>query len=101
MLRIFSFLVVFFTIASCSSIPKNLRNIHIISNQSALAVQCKKISHIYTDTRGNPFNFNVVAETAFRQAAYDKGADSAVITNRQPKALGRVILEGSALNCYE
>lgn len=89
------------TLVGCASIPKNSTNIQLLSSESALINGCVKLGPINTDTRGNPFNFDEVAESEFKRIAIEKyGADSAVITNRNALAAGRLILQGTALKCY-
>lgn len=86
---------------SCASMPNNSVDVQLLQSDSTLINGCSKLGPIYTDTRGNPFNFNSVAEGEFKRIAVEKyHADSAVITNRNALAAGRIILQGTALKCY-
>lgn len=86
---------------SCASMPKNGVDFQLLQSDSTLINGCSKLGPINTDTRGNPFNFNSVAEGEFKRVAVEKyHADSAVITNRNSLVAGRIILQGTALKCY-
>lgn len=88
-------------LASCASIPTNQTQVQLLSSDSTLINGCKKLGPINTDTRGNGFNYNAVAEEAFKRVALEKyQADSAVITSYKDLTLGRIVLQGTALKCY-
>lgn len=89
-------------VTACASMPRELAEVQLLRSDSTLVTDCKKLGPIYTDTRGGPFDFDLVAEKEFRKVALQKyGADSAVITSRTPMPLGRIILQGTALKCYQ
>lgn len=86
---------------SCVSIPKNQSQVQLLRSDSTLINGCEKLGPINTDTRGNGFNYNAVAEEAFKRIALEKyQADAAVITDKKDLSMGRVILQGTALKCY-
>ncbi|UIP24517.1 hypothetical protein [Acinetobacter towneri] len=86
---------------SCASIPKNQSQVQLLRSDSTLINGCKKLGPINTDTRGNGFNYNAVAEEAFKRIALEKyQADAAVITDKKDLSMGRIILQGTALKCY-
>ena len=86
---------------SCASIPKNQSQVQLLRSDSTLINGCTKLGPINTDTRGNGFNYNAVAEEAFKRIALEKyQADSAVITDKKDLSMGRIILQGTALKCY-
>lgn len=88
-------------LTSCASIPENRTQVQLLESDSTLINGCTKLGPINTDTRGNGFNYNAVAEEAFKRIALEKyQADSAVITNYKDLALGRIVLQGTALKCY-
>lgn len=88
-------------LASCVSMPKSSNQIQLLRSDSTLVNGCTKLGPIYSDTRGNPFNFDSLAETEFNRIAVEKyQADSAVITTYKDMGLGRIILQGTALKCY-
>lgn len=89
-------------LSSCAAVPLSSdKNIQLLESDSTLINGCKKLGPINTDTRGNPFNFNSVAENVFKKFASEKyNADSAVITNRRDMGAGRIALQGTALKCY-
>jgi len=86
---------------SCASIAKNQSQVQLLRSDSTLINGCKKLGPINTDTRGNGFNYNAVAEEAFKRIALEKyQADAAVITDKKDLSMGRIILQGTALKCY-
>lgn len=86
---------------SCASIPTNQTQVQLLNSDSTLINGCKKLGPINTDTRGNGFNYNAVAEEAFKRIALEKyQADAAVITDQKDLSMGRIILQGTALKCY-
>lgn len=88
-------------LASCASIPTNQTRVQLLNSDSTLINGCKKLGPINTDTRGNGFNYNAVAEEAFKHIALEKyQADAAVITDRKDLSMGRIVLQGTALKCY-
>lgn len=88
-------------LASCASMPKSSNQIQLLRSDSTLVNGCTKLGPIYSDTRGNPFNFDSLAESEFNRIAVEKyQADSAVITTYKDMGLGRIILQGTALKCY-
>ena len=89
-------------LSSCAVVPLSSdKNIQLLESDSTLINGCKKLGPINIDTRGNPFNFNSVAEAEFKRIAIEKyNADSAVITHRKAMGAGHIFLQGTALKCY-
>lgn len=88
-------------ITACASLPSNQTQVQLLRSDSTLVNGCIKLGPINTDTRGNPFNFDSVAETEFKHIALEKyQADAAVITDRKDLTMGRIVLQGTALKCY-
>jgi hypothetical protein len=88
-------------LSACASMPKELAEVQLLQGNSSLVTNCTKLGPINTDTRGNPFDFDFVAEKEFRTVAREKyHADAAVITSRTALPFGQIVLQGSALKCY-
>lgn len=87
-------------LSGCATVA-DTHGIHLLDGSSTLVTTCEKIAPLRTDTRGGPTNFDAVALEAFTRKAKALGADSAVITYRQPAPMGRIVLEGAALDCYD
>lgn len=91
-----------FTLTACSTVPSNTKQVQLLKSDSTLVNGCEKLGPIQTDTRGNPFNYDSVAESEFKRIASEKyNADTAVITSRDALPFGQIRLEGTALKCYK
>lgn len=87
------------SLISCATVSNQQNQVQLISSDSTLINGCKKLGPVNVDTQA--INFNEKAISEFKKLAYDKyGADSAVITQRNNKAFGHVVIEGTALKCY-
>lgn len=101
MIKILGVVPLCMMLVSCASIPENSTQVQLINNDNPMINSCAKLGLINTDTRGNPFNFNSVAEGEFKSVALEKyKADSAVVTSRRELSAGRIVLQGTALKCY-
>lgn len=87
-------------LAGCATLDNGNNNrIQILQSDSALISGCKKLGPIHVDIQSMSFNRSVNDEL-FKQAA-NYGADSVAIIRRQNLALGHVIVDATALKCYE
>lgn len=93
-------------VAGCSTVPVSPRAQQIIMQRdiSTQLAGCDRLGPLYTDTQGNPLNFDAVADAAFREQAIEKygnKADNIVLINRRPGPAGRIVLQGMAYNCFK
>jgi len=95
-------IILILAVGACVSVSEEIAGVQLIKGNNNLITNCQKLGPIYTDTTGGPFNFGFVAESEFKRVALTKyKADSAVITSESLLPLGRVILQGAALKCYQ
>lgn len=86
-------------LSSCASVAIDQNKVQLLESNSTLINGCQKLGPINIDTQA--INFNQVAIGEFKRIALEKyHADSAVITHRENKALGHVVIQGTALKCY-
>lgn len=96
------FLLSAVSITACTTIYAPNKQVQLLNSNSSLVNGCEKLGVIQTDTRGNPLNFDAVAEREFKKVAAEKyNADTAVITTRYALPFGQIRLEGTALKCYK
>ena len=87
-------------ISGCATLNNGSNNrIQILQSDSALINGCKKLGPIHVDTQS--MSFNKVANDELIKQAEGYGADSVAIIKRQNLALGHVIIDATALKCYE
>ncbi len=94
------FLLMASLVAGCASVPSQVAKVQIHRQTSTLLDECKKVGPVMTDTRGGPFNFMDVAETAAREETLRLGGDSVALLNVERHVLGRIVLQGVAYKCF-
>ncbi len=85
-------------------ISQNAAELTVHTQVSTLLADCTRLGPLYTDTKGNPLNFDEVAEAAFRMQAiqkYGDRVDNLALINRRALPAGRIILQGMAYGCYK
>lgn len=94
-----SLIVLAVSMTACASMAVNQNKVQLLESDSTLINGCQKLGPINIDTQA--IDFNQVAIGEFKRVAFEKyNADSAVITHRENKALGHVVIQGTALKCY-
>lgn len=87
-------------LSGCATLNNGNNNrIQILQSNSALINGCKKLGPIHVDIQSMSFNKAATDELIKQAEGY--GADTVAIINRQNLALGHVIVDATALKCYE
>lgn len=98
-MRQLSFLFVLM-FSGCATLNNGVsKDAQIIPSNSTLINGCKKLGPIHVDTQA--LNFQNAANNELQRQAARYGADSVAITNKQALPLGHIIIDGTALKCYE
>lgn len=87
-------------LTGCATLNNGNNNrIQILDGDSALINGCKKLGPIHVDIQSLSFN-KAASEEMIKQAT-SYGADTVAVINRQNLALGHVIINATALKCYD
>ena len=93
-------LLLIVVLSGCATLNNGVsKDIQTIPSDSALINGCKKLGPIHVDTQA--LNFQKAANDELQKQSARYGADSVAITNKQYLSLGHVIIDGTALKCYE
>ena len=99
MRKLFICLCIGVLLTGCATLNNGTQQrIQILQDNSALVSGCKKLGPIHVDIQS--LSFNKAADDELIKQASSYGADTVAIINRQNLALGRVILDATALKCY-
>ena len=95
-------------LSGCAMTPvghdPNQQTIIIHKQTSTQLDSCKMLGPVTTDTYGNIFNFDSLAEETFMGQAktkYGSAVDNIALINRQALPAGHIILQGIAYNCFK
>ncbi|MHA3051829.1 hypothetical protein [Acinetobacter sp. ANC 4640] len=93
-------LLLIVALSGCATLNNSIsKDAQIIQSNSTLINGCKKLGPIHVDTQA--LNFQNAANNELQRQAARYGADSVAITNKQALPLGHIIIDGTALKCYE
>lgn len=94
-------LVFIVLLTGCATLNNGSYNqIQILDGNSTLINGCKKLGPIHVDIQA--INFNKSANDELLRQAYSfNGTDSIAIVDRKNLPLGHVIINATALKCYE